>query len=151
MELKEMKELYNNREWILVKFNNNGHECEWILQDSFNMDLNGVRLKLIHKKHEDILKAYLEDNNISILWKYKSRDSWSVFNDGFIETYDENLEYKLKVTQEEINQVIDKQLAEENGTIKLNGGGTFIKEFASKHFEENKTYEITIKEVISIN
>lgn len=59
--------------------------------------------------------------------------------------------YHVELTQQEINEVIDKQLAEESGTIKLNGGGLFIKEFAIKHFEENKTYEITIKEVISIN
>lgn len=146
MDLEKMEELYKSGDWVCLVDVGKGWE-----KTRLPLFIDKYKYQIIHKKHEHILNAYIDNTGIEIEWKNNARDFWSIFNDGFIETYNANCEYRLQTTQQEINEVIDKQLAEESGTIKLNGGGLFIKEFASKHFEENKTYEITIKEVISNN
>lgn len=60
--------------------------------------------------------------------------------------------YHVELTQQEISEVIDKQLAEETKSeIIVIGGGADVKRNIKRYLDKNKTYEITIKEVISIN
>lgn len=151
-ELEKMEELYRSGDWVCIV--KTDIEDWFICHDpKFRVSIPDKTYKLIHEKHRDILKAYLINKDIPIFISTGNNTEFMPLKSDFIASYADYLCYSLdkETTQQEINQVIDKQLEEENGTIKLNGGGAFIKEFASKHFEENKTYEITIKEVISIN
>lgn len=60
--------------------------------------------------------------------------------------------YTEEITQEEISEAIDKQLAEESKSeLTVIGGGADVKKNIKRYLDKNKTYEITIKEVVSIN
>mgnify|MGYP001002816099 CR=1 FL=1 len=50
----------------------------------------------INIKHKDILEEYLNDNKISIKYKADNLMYWQVCNEGkFIESYDENFEWRI--------------------------------------------------------
>ena len=63
--------------------------------------------KLIHKKHKDILDAYLADNNVEI--EYNRHESgFELICGDFIEHYDESLDYRLK-PQMQVSNIQRKQ------------------------------------------
>lgn len=64
-----------------------GQSLESWLSD--NLQFGADRVQLIHRKHADILDAYLD--GCEIYWYNKSR--WNVFNDDFIASYKEELVY----------------------------------------------------------
>lgn len=95
-ELDILKEKYETGNYIIIRLNDNGYERKWIIQTDFYKGLNGIKFKLIHKKHKDILDAYLKDNTIDIEVVYSlDNSSNSVRVLDFIESYDERLDYKL--------------------------------------------------------
>lgn len=147
MDLEKMEDLYRSGDYICLVDVGKGWE-----KTRLPLFIDEYKYQIIHKKHEHILNAYIDNTGIEIEWKNNARDFWSIFNDGFIETYNANCEYRLQTTQQEINEVIDKQLAEETKSeIIVIGGGADVKRNIKRYLDKNKTYEITIKEVISIN
>lgn len=61
---------------------------------------NYWEIKLIHKKHESILDAYLKDNDVEIIKKLVDKKT-SLNDFDFINSYCEDCEYKLKETPQE--------------------------------------------------
>lgn len=62
----------------------------------------GLDYKLIHKKHKDILDAYLKDTNVKIFTDDYSDDSHCYYNlkeyfsnENFIDFYNENYNYTI--------------------------------------------------------
>ena len=77
MNLYKMRELYESGEWVLVA---KMCSCNWHTTSSF--DLNEDCYKIIHKKHEHILDAYLDGCEIYV------EDTRSVIEcNNFIDTY----------------------------------------------------------------
>lgn len=85
-------------------------------------------------------------------WFYSFSAMKEQFNPREIVLLDGKFYYAEETTQQEINKVIDKQLAEETKSeIIVIGGGADVKRNIKRYLDKNKTYEITIKEVISNN
>lgn len=95
-ESETMKEKYESGNYIAIFFHTGFNAWTTTVFDKPSFcDL--VKWKLIHKKDKDILDAYLKDNSVEIEIMYLNiNDSWSELCDDFIETYDENAEYRLK-------------------------------------------------------
>lgn len=59
-----------------------------------------IDYKLIHKKHTDILDAYLKDNNVQI--EYETNNGWITVDNDFIMDYDELDQYRIKKPESDI-------------------------------------------------
>lgn len=106
---KEMTELDKTKEkfesgnyiWLCKNINTN-----WKV---FNYKNDGVipkvtNHKLIHKKHEDILNAYLKNNNVEIEVYERMDNDYGLMNVDFIKTYEERCLYRLKTEKEELEE-----------------------------------------------
>lgn len=102
LETNILKQKYKSRDYILI-VKQNGFENLWYkfnrIGDDIEEDLELIqdkRAKLIHKKHEDILNAYLKDNNVEIEVYEKMDNDYALLDKDFIVTYNENYLYRLK-------------------------------------------------------
>lgn len=96
MNLEEMKTKYKSGKYIAIT-NNRGFWEKAPTQEALIMwECNH---KLIHKKHEDILNAYLKDNNI-LIEQLDSLNKW-VIKPHFLSEYNELWEYRLKLIDNE--------------------------------------------------
>ena len=94
-ELDLMKEKYASGEYVLVTPSN-----EWVIVENPQWDCHNYRL--IHKKHKNILDAYLINNSISI--EFRDTDGGmkefeyisNCLKGSFIDSYNESFEYRLK-------------------------------------------------------
>lgn len=50
--------------------------------------------ELMHKKHEEVLQAYIKDRDIRIEFRWYDED-WMLLEGDFIENYDENMQLRL--------------------------------------------------------
>lgn len=107
MNLKDMKKKFESGDYILLGSGNRTYYL--ILNPSWSESCDFY--KLIHKKHKHILDTYLEDNNVEI-----ETDSFSESFDfkllseldwDFIETYNSNANYRLKITSKPKNNFKD--------------------------------------------
>lgn len=92
-ELDVIEKKYKNGDYIGVC---KGVDGKWILSNVFVL---GFSPSLIHKKHKDILDAYLKDNNVEIEGGYINGDNKLVYQLvelDWILAYNETLEYRLK-------------------------------------------------------
>ncbi len=98
-ELDLMKEKYKGGEYVLIvpEYRTN----EWIVVNNPDWDCDNYRL--IHKKHKDILDAYLANNNVEIEFNY-GYDLWEK-DLYFIEKYNETFEYRLKPKKKTVSIV----------------------------------------------
>lgn len=146
---EEIKEKYKSGNYRVLGLKNgawtNLHPDNEILNEYTN-------ITAVHNKHDEVFWASVEGKDIEV-FAGTNRGGWKKeFN--FIQDYNENFKYRIKVVplQQEINEVIDKQLAEETKSeIIVIRGGADVKRNIKRYLDKNKTYEITIKEVISIN
>lgn len=101
-ELDKLKEKYATGNYICI-YKNNEYMKQW--EVNIKPMWNGVgEYRLIHKKHKDILNAWLKDNNVKIKWFNEKTQKWWSFTGNFIEDYKEYidsntkkiLKYKLK-------------------------------------------------------
>lgn len=95
--LKEIQQTFETGEYICIYYT---MDKKWMV---VNKPLFGTpgQYKLIHKKHEDILNAYLEDNNIKIERRtVLESPKWIKVN--FIETYDSTDDYRIKEPESQI-------------------------------------------------
>jgi hypothetical protein len=100
MTINELKDFYeaNPESWILIYCEEYGSVYEhWLISDKpywkailMNKENDEATLKLIHIRHKQVLEAYLTDNSVWI-----QHNNAYIVND-FIESYNPNLEYKLK-------------------------------------------------------
>jgi hypothetical protein len=90
---KEMKKKYESGNYIIIKLIDDGWSYEWKKTDSLYNGINTKEMKLIHKKHEEVLNAWLMDND-SIIIRIKSHLG-SYLELDFIGTYDESNNYSL--------------------------------------------------------
>lgn len=96
-ELDLMKEKYASGEYVLVTPSN-----EWVIVQNPQWDCHNYRL--IHKKHEEILEAYLAGNGGMIEIKCKDINAeWEWIDTDFIKNYDEAFEYRLKPQKKTIS------------------------------------------------
>lgn len=93
--IKLLKGKYSSGDYICCVKGTGGYYFS-IEQPEFNVEVE--KYKLTHKKHESILKAYLDNPKVKIEVEYNTIDfepKW--FEErNFIENYDETFEYKLK-------------------------------------------------------
>ena len=99
-KIKELSEKYATGNYICVVDNRFGPKGYFIKEDDeFKLNWNYA---LIHKKHEEVLKAFLEDSTIKIFTDaysdyaheyYELADYFPTQN--FIEFYNENYNYKI--------------------------------------------------------
>lgn len=81
---------------------------KWIIADfptfeernSFKTDIIGY--KLIHKKHTDILDAYLKDDNVEIEYETNNGFGFTYLEEDFLETYNEINQYRIKKPESHI-------------------------------------------------
>lgn len=93
------QDVYDKRKWFIVE-----------------KEIEPLNTRKIHKKHKDILDAYLEDSEVEIEYNHSMPDRWKMeFN--FIEEYRDTYEYRLKQTKPQ----------------------TIIKEFIDSNFEKPQT------------
>lgn len=92
-ELDLLKEKYESRDYIIV-VRNNMTDFRWAKLNRMPSWIQGADYKLIHKKHKDILDAYLADNSVEIEYHIE-RDLWAI-DKNFIDKYKEDCEYRLK-------------------------------------------------------
>lgn len=127
LETNILKQKYKSRDYILIVKQNN-FENLWYkfscIGDDIEEDLELIqdkRAKLIHKKHEDILNAYLKDNNVEIEVYEKMDNDYALLDKDFIVTYNENYLYRLKQ-----KFPIFKYNKEDNMVIKFTNKNTSI-------------------------
>lgn len=109
-EVQKPKEL-DILEHLKLKFSTGDYICignswfdvdKWVkkLHPSFK-EKSIIEYKLIHKKHEDILNAYLKDKNVQIEWKWTGF-GFTYLEEDFLETYDETNHYRIKEPKKQI-------------------------------------------------
>lgn len=125
-ETNILKQKYKSRDYILI-VKQNGFENLWhkfsCIGDDIEEDLELIqdkRAKLIHKKHEDILNAYLKDNNVEIEYD-TPYNGWISLDNDFMIDYDETDNYRLKQ-----KFPIFKYNKEDNMVIKFTNKNTSI-------------------------
>ena len=98
-KLEKLIKKYSNGEYIIV-ISPDGQE--WEERINFYFITHYKNIKLIHNKHKDVLEAYLKNPSVEIeCTNYISKDAdietiWYP-EENFIENYDENVHYRLKV------------------------------------------------------
>lgn len=95
-ELDLLKEKYNSGDYICIAKLHKHHN--WELPKVFKWNQYNY-YKLIHKKHKEILDAYLADNSVEIEYEFDEEThcnaGWYIVDD-FIDTYKEHRNYRLK-------------------------------------------------------
>lgn len=148
-ELDILKDKYKSGDYIciLTGYDING----WVTTTApqWYCDHKDDKYKLIHKKHKDILDAYLKDKNIDIEYftnYYDDNNVWSTCV-NFIDLYKESEDYRLKPKEE---YPIFK--TNENNVIMIESKTNFICMLSSsdgwrigKHYD----YNITAKDELS--
>lgn len=122
-ELEIMKEKFESGDYVLIR-----NDGEWyrIIEPNWRHITKDDILKLIHKKHKKELDAWLEDNSVEIEYRYLSKTIWSDIGE-FIESYNENGEYRLKQQQYPIFK-----RNEDGEVFEIISNGTFECVFGSK-------------------
>lgn len=81
---------------VVAKDIKDGH---WFILevDMYDKDCT-FKTKLVHKKHEDILNAYLEDSNVTIEFYYNFGSYWidvKIVSKDFMDGYCERSKYRI--------------------------------------------------------
>lgn len=104
-ELDLKKEKYASGNYILLFYNSDSWITKYITSWNYTEDI----YKLIHKKHKDILDAYLADNNVRIEFR-DTNGSMKEFEHisnclkgNFIDSYNEDFQYRLKPKKKTIS------------------------------------------------
>jgi len=99
-----MESYYSENTYILKRKNDNDHILVEKINEKYLIikDINNINGKLfaIHKKDEKILNAYLKNNNVKIEWYTNYGDYPYIWDDyylNFLENYDEQETYRLKI------------------------------------------------------
>lgn len=100
-ELDLMKEKYATGGYILLSLSCVSKKRYSLVNTPPFWDLEAKYYKLIHKKHKDILDAYLADNDVEIEilgndFYAEWADLYDVYTGNFIDSYNEDFEYRLK-------------------------------------------------------
>ena len=105
-ELQIIKEKYKSGDYILLwknsgKENNLYYPNNWKIKDRLNDGIGCPEwylLKLIHKKHKNILDAYLKNNMIDVEYEYPVNNElkWHNINCDWLSIYDETTNYRIK-------------------------------------------------------
>lgn len=95
-ELDILKEKYASGDYIAVS-----PDSDNLWYRNSNPDWSGS-YKLIHKRHKDILDAYLSDDNVEILAKETGIKELQIVT-NFIESYNEDFDYRLKPKKKTIS------------------------------------------------
>ncbi len=158
MNNEEMKKKYDSGNYIaLSKWKQNNPNSlgfsEMFQINEFPEFSDGTGdYMLIHKKHEKILNAwFLDVDDVEIV--YYLHGYQKVIVNNFIEGYDEDLDYELKIkaqniTENELKQAIDKQVDEVNSLESWgfeNRSGTKIY-FSNVNSTSNKIYVFGVVE-----
>ena len=101
-ELKDIKSKYESGDYILVL--SDGFK-NWKPDVSYGETWalwSHLAMYLIHKKHEDILDAYLKDNSIKIYFRWHDEE-WMKFK-NFIENYEEKAMYKITTDKIDLHE-----------------------------------------------
>ncbi len=88
-----------NKDYIAVVTEWCGFSRSYIIENTLHTTINinyGTVVTFIHKKHKDILDKFLKDRSVGIEYKNNIMTDWKKINENFIETYDEDLGYRLK-------------------------------------------------------
>lgn len=115
--IEEMKKKYGSGDYKLlkkVKHLTNGWKLDTFMPFiAYNgHDITEDNFRLIHKKHEEVLNAWLEDNNVEIEWS-QADSAWRDDKD-FIKDYLDTFNYRLKSNQNgEFEYVTDTDVGEE--------------------------------------
>lgn len=102
-----IKEKFETGNFIPVLLYDNGYERKYLIKDDIQLRLNGVNITLVHKKHKDILEAYLLDNNVEIIWnngtdnRYNTPLALYSKCENFIDTYNEDIDYKVSTIEKD--------------------------------------------------
>lgn len=99
-EIQKFAEKYATGEYICVVENRFGGTGYFIKEnDEFKENWN---YKLIHKKHKEVLYAFLKDDTVEVCTDAYSDDAHVYYklseyfpNEDFIEFYNENYNYKI--------------------------------------------------------
>lgn len=107
MDIKEIEKKLESGNYIAVANSKKENKGHWYIFDYSRYCID-ERLVLIHKKHKDILNAYLEDNSVEI-WFKTSAETPYLLEENFIKTYDETIDYYMEVdsTAERISKQYD--------------------------------------------
>lgn len=98
-KLEKLIKKHSSGEYSII-ISPNGQE--WEERINFYFITHYKNIKLIHNKHKDVLEAYLKNPSVEIeCTNYISKDAdietiWYT-EENFIENYDENVHYRLKV------------------------------------------------------
>lgn len=97
-----LKEKYESGKYICIYKEyihlEDKHNYCWHIKEN-PLFTNIGEYKLIHKKHKEILDAYLADNSVEIEFSYGDAIVWDIQED-FISRYTEKKHYRLKPKQE---------------------------------------------------
>lgn len=95
-ELDALKEKYATGNYICISGETRNQKTIWVIVSDISQFTFG-NFKLIHKKHKDILDAYLADNNVEIEERISGSSHWHQLVCDWLEAYHpSNHEYRLK-------------------------------------------------------
>lgn len=104
-ELDLMKEKYASGKCICI-FREATNDS-WAKTVSTPLWLSYNTYKLIHKRHKELLDAYLADNSVKIEIKCRDNNAeWEWIDTDFIKNYNEDFEYRLKPKKKTISLAI---------------------------------------------
>ena len=100
-ELDLMKEKYASGNYIYIYISPIDDKIDIVSEVYADPYIKNTCYKLIHKEHKDILDAYLADNDVEIEMLGNDFDAeWAdlhdVYTGNFIDSYNEDFEYRLK-------------------------------------------------------
>lgn len=153
---EEMKKKFDTGDYICMmvpKFSDRNLNS-WVMRKN-PVFIHDYKYALIHKKHKDILYAFFKGEEIEI-YAGLNRGVWKR-EYSFISDYDEQFRYRLKLTNED-KEEISEQIDNINETIEnlkfkvvnsaiLVGTGKDIANNIGNHLNKNNEYEIIIKQI----
>lgn len=113
-----MKEMYDSGDWIALSrwheySKDKSNTAKFLINRNPNFNDGTGEYKLIHKKHSEILDAYLADNDVYI--DFMSADEWTYLRLDFIHGYSETYDYRIAPRQgESYTAKVLSELGEDN-------------------------------------
>lgn len=141
IRVSALKDKFDKGEHILVLNKSNPNNInrkskKWVIEENFDInefiENKDLIFKFIHKKDEDILKAYLSDDLVKIQYKDKFSEEFKNMGLDFVSTYNEKNIYKFKDLEwYEKESNIGKAIIDNKG---------FVKVFTEMDFNKGYTY-----------
>jgi len=109
MKVEEIKKLYDSGDWIVIwkhKLANSPNRRNWAIDETQGyFDDEDVLYKLIHKKHKEILDAYLEGRPVRV--DNGGNNGCGCFyqlgSHCFIESYDVDMDWLIEENNPYVN------------------------------------------------